>query len=81
MEHHAKLNPEQMGRPFTAPPPDLKNTDHTCYIPKRCIHTFYGHTKGVQVIRFYPRYGHLLLSGSMDNKVSLSFHCRSKCGI
>lgn len=69
MEHHAKTNPDSMGRPFTAPPSDLKNTDHTCYIPKRCIQTFYGHTKGVQVIRFYPKFGHLLLSGSMDNKV------------
>jgi pre-mRNA-processing factor 17 len=58
------------GRQFIAPPPEMKNVEHTCYNPKRCIHTYKGHTKGVQVIRLFPKFGHLLLSGGLDNKVN-----------
>jgi pre-mRNA-processing factor 17 len=43
-----------------------------CYIPKKCIHTWSGHTKGVSAIRLFPGSGHLLLSGSMDTKVKVS---------
>mmetsp|Transcript_6287 Transcript_6287/g.7230 ORF Transcript_6287/g.7230 Transcript_6287/m.7230 type:complete len:558 (+) Transcript_6287:133-1806(+) len=71
---------DYLGRSWIDPPSDLKpivdpedpNPDpsyaaqHTAYIPKKHIHTWKGHTRGVQVIEFSPYYGHLLLSGSMD---------------
>ncbi|KAH8927220.1 WD40 repeat-like protein, partial [Atractiella rhizophila] len=42
-----------------------------CYVPKSCIHTWSGHTKGVSAIRLFPGSGHLMLSASMDNRIKL----------
>ncbi|KAI9229951.1 MAG: WD40-repeat-containing domain protein [Piptocephalis tieghemiana] len=42
-----------------------------CFAPKKCIHTWKGHSKAVSSIRFFPNSGHLLLSGGMDGKVKL----------
>jgi pre-mRNA-processing factor 17 len=44
-----------------------------CFIPKKLIHTWNGHHKGTTVIRFFPKSGHMLLSGGHDNKVKVSF--------
>jgi len=43
----------------------------TCYVPKKKIHTYSGHTKGVARIQLFPRYGHLALSASMDGTVKV----------
>jgi pre-mRNA-processing factor 17 len=40
-----------------------------CFIPKRLIHTWNGHHKGTTVVRFFPKSGHMLLSGGNDNKI------------
>lgn len=40
-----------------------------CYIPKKLIHTYQGHTKGVQCVKWFPKSAHLILSASMDGKV------------
>jgi pre-mRNA-processing factor 17 len=62
---------DYQGRSYLHPPAGLKPRDHRCYIPKKLIHTWTGHLKPVNAIKFFPVYGHLLLSASMDTKVKL----------
>src|SRR5690606_2019029 len=50
------------------------------YVPERCFpptkqaYTYKSHTKGVNVIRWFPKSAHLFLSGAMDNKVCESMY-------
>lgn len=46
-----------------------------CFLPKKHIFTWPGHTKGVQAVRFFPRSGHLLLSCGMDTQVKVRPAC------
>ncbi|CAI5730441.1 unnamed protein product [Hyaloperonospora brassicae] len=64
---------DYQGRAWIEPPRGLRpdDGDHEIYVPKRCVHKWTGHTKGVQAIELFPQYGHLLLSGSMDNTVRI----------
>lgn len=41
------------------------------FIPKRLLHVFTGHKKGVQVVKFLPKFGTFLLSGSFDGTAKL----------
>ncbi|CAM6124238.1 unnamed protein product [Calypogeia fissa] len=77
---HGKEEVDYQGKSWIAPPKDHKATNDHCYIPKKWVHTWSGHTKGVAAIRFFPKYGHLLLSGSMDTKVKIwDVHGSGKC--
>lgn len=74
---HIKDPYDYQGRSFLHPPQDLDVSlkyDHVpdkCFIPKRCIHTFSGHTKSVTAIRWFPVSAHLFLSCAMDHKIKL----------
>lgn len=58
--------------PWSVPPSYLKPpAEPTNYLPKKWIHTFTGHTRGVTKARFYPRAGHLMLTSSLDGKVKI----------
>lgn len=67
---------DYLGRSFLHIPQDLDKNLRTdvpekCFIPKKCVHTYSGHTKGVQRLALFPVSGHLFLSCSMDHKIKL----------
>ncbi|CAN0512897.1 unnamed protein product, partial [Ectocarpus sp. 8 AP-2014] len=74
---HGKAQHDYQGRSWMAPPAGARSVEdegedvHKCFTPKKCIHRYTGHTKGVQAISFFPGYGHLLLSASMDGSVKI----------
>jgi len=71
---HGKVFKDYQDRTYMHIPHELKTgppPDHRCYIPKKCIHTYGGHAKAVNRIEFFPKSGHLLLSGSMDSTAKL----------
>lgn len=74
---HIKDALDYQGRSFMEAPHDVgvnlrqETAPTKCFIPKKQVHTWTGHTKGVQCIRWFPKTAHLLLSGSMDCKVKL----------
>lgn len=59
------------GGRWLEPPKDKKKDNEFCFVPKRCIHTWSGHTKGVNSIQFFPSSGHLILSAAMDGRVKI----------
>uniref|UniRef100_A0A0N4ZCY7 WD_REPEATS_REGION domain-containing protein n=1 Tax=Parastrongyloides trichosuri TaxID=131310 RepID=A0A0N4ZCY7_PARTI len=42
-----------------------------CTIPKKLFHTYTGHQKQINAIKWFPKSGHMFLSCSMDGKVKL----------
>uniref|UniRef100_A0A8C7M698 Pre-mRNA-processing factor 17 n=1 Tax=Oncorhynchus mykiss TaxID=8022 RepID=A0A8C7M698_ONCMY len=69
---HVKDAYDYQGRSYLHVPQDVGINRRTadipdkCYLPKKQIHVWSGHTKGVSAIRLFPVSGHLLLSCSMD---------------
>ncbi len=70
---HGDYLHDYKGRSYILPPAEMRPGEHTCYIPKKQVWTWSGHTKGVQVARFFPKYGHFILSGSHDTKVNFQY--------
>ncbi|XP_073531953.1 pre-mRNA-processing factor 17 isoform X1 [Phyllobates terribilis] len=74
---HVKEMYDYQGRSYLHIPQDvdvnLRSTElpEKCYLPKKQIHVWSGHTKGVSAVRLFPLSGHLLLSSSMDCKIKL----------
>ena len=48
---HGKAEKDAMGRSWMDAPKDKKKESDNCFLPKRWIHTWAGHTKGVNAIR------------------------------
>lgn len=75
---HGKSMYDYQGRSYLHVPGDVDTNLHgeageqTCFVPKSCIHTWTGHTKGVSAVRLFPQSGHLMLSASMDTKIKVS---------
>ena len=69
---------DYLGRSFLHIPQDLNKNLRSeeplekCFIPKKIIHTYTGHTKGIQKMQLFPVSGHLFLTCSMDCKVKVS---------
>lgn len=68
---HGKETRDATGKSWLQAPKGLKEENEFCYLPKRWIHTWSGHTKGVNAIRFFPKTGHLLLSAGLDGKIKM----------
>ena len=49
------------GRTWLDPPKNKKKENEYCYLPKKWVHTWSGHTKGVNAIRFFPTTGEPLI--------------------
>ena len=82
---HGGEEVDYRGRSWTAPPSGIKGVDigdmddHACYVPKKCVHRFTGHEKGVHRIRLFPRTGHLLLSAGLDGACKVWSIEQKKC--
>jgi pre-mRNA-processing factor 17 len=74
-QFHGESTTDFQGRSWVLPPQGIHPTDDfenfNCYIPKKCVHRLTDHTKGVQQIEYFPQYGHLLLSASMDGTAKI----------
>ncbi|KAG5518962.1 hypothetical protein PMAC_002493 [Pneumocystis sp. 'macacae'] len=74
---HGENMYDYQGRTYMHVPQDLDISlskepgQQECFVPKKLIHTWEGHTKTISAVRFFPRSGHLMLSGSMDSKIKL----------
>ncbi|KAG0746126.1 hypothetical protein G6F57_000965 [Rhizopus arrhizus] len=82
---HGASEFDYLGRTYMAVPQDVdvnllgEAGTQDCFIPKKLIHTWEGHEKGVSSIKFFPKSAHLLLSAGMDNEIKIwdVYHDRS----
>lgn len=74
---HQQQDRDYLGRTYMHVPMDLDVQldkdpgSFECFAPKRIVHTWTGHSKGVNAIRFFPKSGHLLLSASQDCRIKV----------
>ena len=76
---HQQQEKDYLGRTYMHVPMDLDVQldkdlgSFECFAPKRIVHTWTGHSKGVNSIRFFPNSGHMLLSASQDCRLKVLF--------
>ena len=70
---HGTIQKDYQGRSWTAPPAGVRpdGGNHQCYLPKKCIKKYTGHTKGIQELAIFPGTGHLILSAGLDGKCKI----------
>lgn len=68
---HKKERYDYLGRTYIDPPSGLKVHEHDCFLPKKKIHTWVGHTKAIAAVRLFPKTAHILLSADFDGRVKL----------
>jgi pre-mRNA-processing factor 17 len=78
---HGKETRDYLGRSYLHVPLDVdgvnlrgQSGEQECFVPKKCVHTWSGHTKGVSRIQLFPGSGHLILSGSLDTRIKVRYH-------
>uniref|UniRef100_A0AC34QZ34 Pre-mRNA splicing factor n=1 Tax=Panagrolaimus sp. JU765 TaxID=591449 RepID=A0AC34QZ34_9BILA len=75
--NHVKDHPDYKQKSFMQVPmftgatlrPDY--TPHRCFPPTKLMHTYKGHTKAINAIRWLPGSAHLFISCGMDARVKL----------
>eukprot|EP00771_Trimastix_marina_P001194 gnl/Trimastix_PCT/2248.p1 GENE.gnl/Trimastix_PCT/2248~~gnl/Trimastix_PCT/2248.p1 ORF type:complete len:706 (-),score=248.61 gnl/Trimastix_PCT/2248:172-2289(-) len=70
-QFHGRQTHDYQGRTYIFPPSELKPSEHRCFLPKKVVHTWAGHQKGVSAMRFFPKYGHILLSAGLDCQLKI----------
>jgi pre-mRNA-processing factor 17 len=68
---HGTAERDYQGRPWTEAGPEARKAPEPCFLPKRHVHTWTGHTKPVKTVRFFPGTGHLLLSAGLEGKAKV----------
>lgn len=74
---HIEDTHDYQGRSFLVAPKDIEvnlyNTEppEKCFLPKKLLHTWDAHNKGVSKVILFPKTGHLMLSCGMDSKIKL----------
>lgn len=74
---HIEDSHDYQGRSFLVAPKDgpvnLYNPEppEKCFLPKKLLHTWDAHNKGVAKVILFPKTGHLILSCGMDSKIKL----------
>ena len=63
---HGAAETDAVGRSWIEPPRGVRASDAACFPPKRCVHTWQVGAKAVSRVAFFPRTGHLLLTGCLD---------------
>jgi pre-mRNA-processing factor 17 len=70
--YHGDALFDYKGRSYIQPPQDLNiASDLVNYIPKKLVHTYHGHKKGIITAKFFPKYGHYILSAGFDYEIKL----------
>ncbi|KAJ1676556.1 hypothetical protein EV182_007960, partial [Spiromyces aspiralis] len=77
---HGKEMVDYQGRTFIYPPLEVEHSQldfsrepgyQEARQPRKLVHSWMAHNKGVSAIQFFPNSGHLLLSSGMDGRVKI----------